>query len=219
MCGRFTLATTNEELTHRFKIKTALNYPVRWNIAPSQTSLTVTCDADSNFCLNMHDKFGVWQSGLRKLIINARSETITEKPLFSEAYKYSRCLVLASGWYEWDAKKNPHYISLRDDRVMAFAALRLKKLEYHSFVIITAAATGDLARLHHRTPVILQRKWWLNWLLNVQGVSRGYLSSPSSHFFKWHRVSTKVGNVKNDFAELVLPVTETKTQNQTNLMI
>ncbi len=206
MCGRFTLTTTNEELMHRFELKTELNYANRWNIAPSQTSLTVICDNSNNICLNSWDKFGVWQSGLGKRIINARSETIKQKPLFREAFKYSRCLVLASGWFEWDVNKTPYYISLRDNRVMAFAGLRLKEETGYSFVIITASAIGALAKLHNRTPVLMQRKFWADWLENVKDVPKACLFPPESHFFKWHIVSSKVGNVANDNANLILPV-------------
>ena len=142
MCGRFTLTTTNEELLHRFAIKTEQNFPNRWNIAPSQTSLTLTSDDGFNLSLNNQDKFGIWQPGLKKRIINARSETITVRPLFKEAFKFARCLVLASGWFEWDANKTPYYISLKDNRVMAFAGLRFKEKENNSFVILTVSAKG-----------------------------------------------------------------------------
>ena len=215
MCGRFTLTTTNEELMHRFELKTELNYPNRWNIAPSQTSLTIICDNSQNFCLKSQDKFGFLQSSLKKRIINARSETIKQKPLFREAFKNSRCLVLASGWFEWDVNKTPYYVSLRDNRVMAFAGLRLKEETGYSFVIITASAIGALAKLHNRTPVLLQRKFWADWLTNVQDVPKALLSPPESHFFKWHIVSSKVGNVVNDNAYLIQPVSDT----QSNLLI
>ena len=207
MCGRFTLTTTSEELMHRFDIKTDLNTN-RWNISPSQTSLTITCNADNNFSLNSQDKFGMWHSGLRRLIINARAETITEKPFFKEAFKYSRCLVLASGWFEWDTNKSPYYISLKDNRVMAFAGLRFKKENENSFVIITSAAIGELAKLHNRTPVIIRSKFWTDWVSSALDVSKDCLFSPESHFFKWHKVSSEVGNVANDNANLILPLSE-----------
>ena len=206
MCGRFTLTTTNEELMHRFELETKLNYPNRWNIAPSQTSLTVICDNSHNFCLKSQDKFGFWQSGLKNTIINARSETINHKPLFREAFKNSRCLVLASGWFEWDVNKTPYYVSLRDTRVMAFAGLRLKEERGFSFVIITTSAIGALAKLHNRTPLILKSKFWADWLGNAQDVPKAHLSPPESHFFKWHVVSSKVGDVVNDNANLIQPV-------------
>ncbi len=213
MCGRFTLTTTNEELMHRFALKTEQNYPNRWNIAPSQTSLTLTQNrmpenTISNLSLNTQDRFGVWQSNLAKRIINARSETLSEKPLFKEAFKHQRCLVLASGWYEWDAEKTPYYISLKDSRVMAFAGLRFNQGEQACFVIVTAAAKGNLARLHHRTPLLLQRKYWQHWLGKSQSIEDECLDAAEGHFFKWHKVSKAVGNVANDNASLILPNTE-----------
>ena len=169
MCGRFALTTTNEELLHRFALKTEQNFPNRWNIAPSQTSLTLTSNDGFNLSLNNQDKFGIWEPGLKKRIINARSETITVRPMFKEAFKSARCLVLASGWFEWDANKTPYYISLKDNRVMAFAGLRFKEKENNCFVILTGSAKGALSEIHHRTPLLLKRKFWcMHFPLNFQ---------------------------------------------------
>lgn len=206
MCGRFTLNTTNEELMRRFAVQTDQNYPNRWNIAPSQTSLTITRNNDAEIRLNTRDIFGVWQSGLGKRVINARSETIAEKSMFKEVFKHRRCLILASGWFEWDARKTPYFISLRDKRVMAFAGLRFKEGRDNSFVIVTSAAKGELLQLHHRTPLLLQQKFWPIWLGTSHQIPEECMASPESHFFNWHRVSSKVGNVANDNADLVLPV-------------
>ena len=206
MCGRFTLNTTNEELMRRFAVQTDQNYPNRWNIAPSQTSLTITRNNDAEIRLNTRDIFGVWQSGLGKRVINARSETIAEKSMFKEVFKHRRCLILASGWFEWDARKTPYFISLRDKRVMAFAGLRFKEGRDNSFVIVTSAAKGELLQLHHRTPLLLQQKFWPIWLGTSYQIPDECMASPESHFFNWHRVSSKVGNVVNDNADLVLPV-------------
>ncbi len=208
MCGRFALTTTNEELSHRFALKTEQNFPNRWNIAPSQTSLTLTSDDGFNLSLNYQDKFGIWQPGLKKRIINARSETITLRPMFKEAFKFARCLVLASGWFEWDTNKTPYYISLKDNRVMAFAGLRFKEKENNSFVILTVAAKGALSEIHHRIPLLLKRKFWSNWLGVKENLPQEYLFSPESHFFRWHEVSSQVGNVANDNASLILPISK-----------
>ena len=89
MCGRFALTTTNEELWDRFALKTQQNFPNRWNIAPSQTSLTLTSNDGFNLSLNNQDKFGIWQPGLKKRIINARSETITVRPMFKDCLLYT----------------------------------------------------------------------------------------------------------------------------------
>ena len=123
----------------------------------------------------------MWQSGLGKRIINARSETIAEKTMFKEAFKYQRCLILASGWFEWDALKTPYFISLRDNRVMAFAGLRFTEGRDNSFVIVTSAAKGELVQLHHRTPLLLQRKFWPIWLGSSHQIPNECLISPESH--------------------------------------
>jgi putative SOS response-associated peptidase YedK len=68
-------------------------------------------------------QFGVYSAQLKKRIINARSETIADKQLFADAFRLRRCLVPASGWYEWDITKQPHHIQLMDGRVMGFAGV------------------------------------------------------------------------------------------------
>ena len=170
--------------------------------------LTLTSDDGFNLSLNNQDKFGIWQPGLKKRIINARSETITVRPMFKEAFKFARCLVLATGWFEWDANKTPYYISLKDNRVMAFAGLRFKEKENNCFVILTGSAKGALSEIHHRTPLLLKRKFWSIWLGITRNIPKECLFSPESHFFHWHEVSSQVGNVVNDNASLVLPISK-----------
>ena len=117
-----------------------------------------------------------------------------------------RCLILSSGWFEWDPSKTPYFISSRDNRVMAFAGLRFKERSDNSFVIVTSAAKGELAQLHRRTPLLLKKKFWPIWLGSSRQLPDECLSSPETHFLRWHKVSSDVGNVKNDSADLILPV-------------
>ena len=121
MCGRFTLTTTADELHRRFGVHVMETLAPRWNIAPSQASLILI---QSGLELSAKQaEFGLKAGPDGKRLINARAETVQEKPTFRQAYTASRCLVPASGWYEWAGKGKPFHVQLTDARVMAFAGL------------------------------------------------------------------------------------------------
>ena len=105
-------------------------------------------------------------------MINARAETVSEKPAFRAAYRKRRCLVLADGYYEWvkqDGGKRPYYMRLKSGHAFAFAGLwetweSDDDSAYLSYSIITCASNQQLAPLHHRMPVIVEASEYDNWL-------------------------------------------------------
>ena len=108
MCGRFTLNTTADELHKRFGVRVLQNVVPRWNIAPSQPSLVFrqsSLEVSASFA-----EFGLREGQNGKRLINARAETVSEKPIFRDAFSVSRCLVPSSGWYEW-AGRTARFIS------------------------------------------------------------------------------------------------------------
>jgi putative SOS response-associated peptidase YedK len=161
-----------------------------------------------------------WVKDPRKftLLINARSETLLEKPAFKNAVKRRRCLIPADGYYEWQAsgpRKRPYFIHRRDGQPMGFAGLAETWIgpngeELDTVAIVTTAASADLAVLHHRVPVTIAPGDFDRWL-----DCRGYdaedvmtlLTAPAEGEFAWHEVSTRVNRVANDDAQLVLPIT------------
>jgi putative SOS response-associated peptidase YedK len=161
-----------------------------------------------------------WVKDPRKftLLINARSETLLEKPAFKNAVKRRRCLIPADGYYEWQAsgpRKRPYFIHRRDGQPMGFAGLAETWVgpngeELDTVAIVTTAASADLAVLHHRVPVTIAPGDFDRWL-----DCRGYdaedamtlLTAPEEGEFAWHEVSTRVNRVANDDAQLVLPIT------------
>ena len=147
MCGRFTVTATPHELLSRFGVAINSNLAPRWNVAPSQKSPIITANGITRDMVMA--QFGLDGIIAQKTLINARSETIAEKPTFRQAFQTSRCLVVASGWYEWQAKNKPYHIQLNDGRVMAFAGLHYQVGNHARFVIVTSAATGKLADIHH----------------------------------------------------------------------
>ena len=203
MCGRFTVTATPHELLNRFGVVVNSNLAPRWNVAPSQLSPIITIAGMTNEMVMAH--FGLDGVIAHKSLINARSETITEKPTFASAFQTSRCLVVASGWYEWQSKGVPYHIQLNDGRVMAFAGLAFQRAQSHHFVIVTAQATGTLAKIHHRTPLALASHDWQKWLQGTTTQAETLLHPIDSSYFNAYAVSPDVGNVRSDHAGLTAP--------------
>jgi len=161
-----------------------------------------------------------WVKDPRKfsLVINARGETVLEKPAFKNAIKRRRCLIPADGYYEWQAsgtRKRPYFIHRRDGAPMGFAALAETWIgpngeELDTVAIVTAAASADLAVLHHRVPVTIAPSDFERWLdcrmFDVE-TAMALLTAPGEGEFVWHEVSTRVNHVANDDAQLILPIT------------
>ena len=203
MCGRFTLTTTNDELMHRFGLKLEQNLRPRYNIAPTQNSLVLRAGHQAYLPVMAH--FGLSGQIAGKTLINARSETVAEKPTFADAFRQNRCLVLADGWYEWDAARTPYHIHLKDRRVMALAGLLFRRDNESHFVIVTAAAQGKMAAMHHRTPLVLPKQAWWPWLAAPASEAQQVMKPPSDAYFDWFEVGKAVGKVANDTPDLMQP--------------
>jgi putative SOS response-associated peptidase YedK len=161
-----------------------------------------------------------WVKDPRKftLLINARSETLLEKPAFKNAFRRRRCLIPADGYYEWhtsDNRKRPYFIHRRDGAPMGFAGLAETWMgpngeELDTVAIVTTAASADLAALHHRVPVTIAAsdfERWLDCRDDDVEAAMGLLAAPEEGEFAWHEVSIRVSHVANDDAQLVLPIT------------
>lgn len=161
-----------------------------------------------------------WVKDPRKftLLINARSETVREKPAFKNAIKRRRCLIPADGYYEWrtsEDRKRPYFIHRSDGAPMSFAGLAETWMgpngeELDTVAIVTAAANADLAVLHHRVPVAIRPGDFERWL-DCRGDDAedvmALLTATNEGEFAWHEISTRVNRVANDDAQLVLPIT------------
>jgi putative SOS response-associated peptidase YedK len=152
------------------------------------------------------------------LVINARAETVKEKPAFKNAIRRRRCLIPADGYFEWhvfEERKRPYFIHRRDGEPFGMAGLAETWIgpngeELDTVAIVTAAASADLAVLHHRVPVTIRREDFDRWLdCGVYDVAMAMtlLTAPREGEFAWHEVSTRVNRVANDDAQLVLPIT------------
>jgi putative SOS response-associated peptidase YedK len=161
------------------------------------------------------------------LLINARAETVLDKPAFRNAIKRRRCLVPADGYYEWQrrgAGKQPYFIHPRNGTLLGLAALAETWVgpngeELDTVAIITAAATESMAALHDRVPVAIDPADFDRWL-DCAGVTADeaatLLHAPADGTLIWHPVSTAVNKVANDNAQLILPMVEEPTADATN---
>lgn len=181
------------------------NLQPRWNLAPSQSAPVIVQNG-----LQAEARLVSW--GLppaaegRSFLINARMETVTEKPTFRDSFAKRRCIVPASGWYEWSAPKTPWHVQLSDGGVMGFAGLLLRRGNSDRFVIMTSAADGALASVHHRQPLVLPKAAWPGWLAGDATQARALCVSAPASAFNWYRVSPDVGRVSEDHPGLVTPL-------------
>lgn len=213
MCGRFTL-----KQPERIRLPNYYSdFPVlkpRYNIAPSQEVLTVV-ERGSNreATLLQWGLIPPW-SKEAKGIINARVETIEEKPSFSESFKNRRCLIFADGFYEWERHgkiSQPYYFQMTDGAPFAFAGIwdrwRHNGRTVDSCAIITTTANELLATIHHRMPVILETETYDLWLSeNSRSTDlRDLLTPYPAQAMTSHAVGYDVNDAKLDDERLVYP--------------
>ena len=168
MCGRFTLQIPPELLAEIFGLAEIPVYPPRYNIAPTQQVAVIRQgeDGKNRFATMKWGLIPSWAKdpSIGNRMINARSETVAEKPAFRHAVRHCRCVIPASGFFEWRAeggRKLPLYVRLKGDAPMCFAGLweHWKSPDdgiVESCTILTTAANALIETLHDRIPVILQ---------------------------------------------------------------
>lgn len=175
MCGRYAQRTDPKRLAKEFKVAEVINASPRYNIAPTQEVLAVRESPDGRE-MTLY-KWGLVPSWAKDAsvgakLINARSETVTEKPSFREAFKRRRCVIPADGFYEWqrtEGRKQPFFFRMRDERPFGFAGL-WERWEgeggrvIHSCAILTTEANEVLRPVHDRMPVILHPEDYELWL-------------------------------------------------------
>ena len=173
MCGRFAMKDSQEKVMSDFQIQhSEVLLEPRYNISPSQDIPVIVQQDGIRRLENRQWGLIPFWSKTPKPMINARSETASEKPAFRHAFKKRRCLIPASGFFEWaikDGEKQPYFIFLKDKSSMAFAGLweewsapdgKIVK----TCAILTVEANSFLKIIHHRMPVILKPANCMNWL-------------------------------------------------------
>jgi putative SOS response-associated peptidase YedK len=178
MCGRFTLATPDQDLAVQFNLPAIPDLQPRYNIAPTQPVAVVrvpSAGAERELAMVHWGLIPFWakDSKIGARMINARAETAAEKPAFRAAFRRRRCLVPADGFYEWQKQnggpKQPYYIHMADGQAFAFAGLweRWKSPDdtvVDSCTLLTTQPNDLVRLLHNRMPVILQPQDYERWL-------------------------------------------------------
>ena len=221
MCGRFTLTADQDSFEDRFSLtRFDLGWVPSFNIAPTQEVLTVTNDGSENRPELM--RWGLVPSWAKdpkigNRMINARSETLAEKPSFRTAFKRRRCLIPADGFYEWKREgkaKKPMLITANPGGLFAFAGLwETWKQPDDSWLltcaIITTSANEFMKSIHDRMPVILPREAEASWL-DPEEQDTAMLSELllpyDSDRMEAYEVSTLVNSPRNNFPEVIEPV-------------
>ena len=223
MCGRFAQRAGTPELEERFGLALpGLEIAPRYNIAPGQPVPVIIQDQGPRLVEMSWGLLPFWAKDPGKLSrpINARSETLAEKPFFREPYKRRRCLVPADGFYEWKSRgrgrpSEPHFFELKRGGLFALAGLydvwrppKEGAEPIRSFTIVTTGPNPLMERIHDRMPVILaveSEEAWLDPGFFDAGRLAGFLRPYPAEEMTVHPVSRAVNSVANDSPELVKP--------------
>ena len=216
MCGRFYLTAPAAEIRRRFKVDHVPDLVPRYNIGPTQLSpIVVAAGRDRQVRMA---RWGLVPSWSRDLsvgagMINAAAEAIDEKPAFRTPFQSQRCLVPASGFYEWQARgarRLPHRIAPRAGALFAFAGLWERWAPetgepVETFAIITTRANKLLSEVHEQMPVIIAPADYQRWLTGPVPMAKRLLV-PYTGGMTIARVSDRVNDIKQDDVGLIAPV-------------
>ncbi len=213
MCGRFAFYSPSEATAALFGVASSMEVPPRYNIAPTQTVAAIR-NGDEGRELTMLRwglvPFWAKDPSIGNRMINARAETVAEKPAYRAAFRHRRCIVLADGFYEWRKQgdaKTPYFISLASGEPFALAGLWENWTDKESgeslqtTTLITTGANAFMRELHHRMPVVLEPCSADEWLGgSVAPLEQAADRTPG---LKAWPVDRRVNNARNEGAELI----------------
>jgi len=214
MCGRFAFYSPSEAAVALFGVSTSVEIEPRYNIAPTQFIAAIREDESKQRELVMLRwglvPFWAKDPSIGNRMINARAETVAEKPAYRAAYRHRRCVVLADGFYEWrrdgDAK-TPWFISLASGEPFALAGLwenwtdKVSGDALQTTTLITTDANDFMAPLHHRMPVVLESNSAGEWLAGTNDLLDD-VAAITPALQAWP-VDRRVNNARNEGAELI----------------
>jgi putative SOS response-associated peptidase YedK len=214
MCGRFGLYL-EEGFGKRFEVFNDFDLPVSYNIAPGQSTIVITHNSPNKGELMRWGLIPPWAKDVRIAfkMINARAETILEKPSYRNPFKTKRCLVPFNCFYEWkqdDKEKTPNLFHDKGNKFLSFAGLYeiahdADGKEIKSFTIITTKANQSMGGVHERMPVILspeEESIWLNHDTESEKLLE-LLDGYSSETFEHYEISNKVNSASNNDPSLL----------------
>jgi putative SOS response-associated peptidase YedK len=217
MCGRYSITSAPEAIRALFRYDEQPNFPPRYNIAPTQPIPIVRMvDGRRHFALVRWGLLPSWVKDPKKftLVINARGESVCDKPAFRAAMRHKRCLIPADGFYEWKAggtRKQPYYVRAKSGAPIAFAGLWETWIgpngeELDTATIVTTDANRLLAPIHERMPVIVPPEAFDLWLncRDVDAQTAAALIAPAPEdLLEAYEISTAVNRVANDNPKLI----------------
>ena len=212
MCGRFTVTSAPEAIRALFRYPEQPNFPPRYNVAPTQPIAIVRlAEGKRQFALVRWGLLPSWVKDPKafSLLINARGESVLDKPAFRAAMKRRRCLIPADGFYEWQAtggRKQPYFVRAKSGAPLAFAGLwetwtGPNGEELETAAIVTTTANRTLAAIHDRMPVIVPPEAFDLWLncAEVDAETAAALIAPApDDLLEAYEISTAVNRVAND---------------------
>ncbi|MFK7839469.1 MAG: SOS response-associated peptidase [Bdellovibrionales bacterium] len=221
MCGRYAFYLPPVKLQSFFGLENLINMPARYNCAPCQEMPIV---------IRNRMGFGRWgfrpewskqdDLGQASKMINARSESVADKPAFRDSWaRGRRCIIPANGFFEWqkseDKKsKQPYYIQHQSDEILCMAGLWSKVDDCVSYTVLTKPADGDIAQYHHRMPVMLARDDISDWFQADLNGAREMIALATGQFCRAHKVARDVGKVANDHEGLIAAITNSHIEEQ-----
>lgn len=221
MCGRFAITLPNDAMAQLFAARPANDLPSmpNYNVCPTNKVHVVRSDASGRKLDALRWGFlPHWYKSetAGPLLINARAETIAEKPAFRAACRERRCLIAATGFYEWtkdaDGQRLPWYIHRRDGAAIAFAGVWQDwgpdTARQGTCAIVTTGANQGLSKIHHRMPLILEPEDWPLWL-GEAGKGAAKLMQPGAEdVLEFHRVGREVNSNRAAGPDLIEPFEE-----------
>ena len=219
MCGRFSLTADIGELASRFEFDgNRLDLEPNFNVAPTQNVLTVLGGENRRGGFMRWGLIPHWAktASIGSRMINARAETVAQRPAFRDAFRKRRCLVLADSFYEWQragSVRKPMRIIMESGEPFAFAGLWAMWRDSEgnripSCTVITTEANDLLRPIHHRMPVILPREmeeFWLDRDMQDIAVLENALTAYPSELMQTYQVSTLVNSARNNGPQVVEP--------------
>ena len=216
MCGRYTLTSSNKTLNSVFGFDFLEPHRPRYNIGPQQDAPIVFRESKKIVASSTIMRWGLvpaWTGDLKaKGHINARCETLSEKPSFKDSFAKRRALVPADGFIEWgkeSRKKQPYHIRFGDNRVFAFAGIWDEHIDADgqlckTFAIVTTGASDNLKDLHHRMPVIVNAEHYQGWLSGRANYDEIFAAEGNQELV-YSPVNPKINNIGEDGPQCLEP--------------
>jgi len=224
MCGRYVIISSPDAIRALFGYDERPNFPPRYNVAPTQPIPVVRlADGKRSFALMRWGFIPSWVKDPKtvSLLINARGESVLDKPAFRNAMRRRRCLIPADGFYDWRAgePKRPYFVRAKSGAPLAFAGLwetwtGPNGEEIDTVAIVTTRANRMLSAIHERMPVIVAPEGFDLWLdcAKVDAMTAAALIVPAPEaLLECYEISPAVNRVANDSAELIAPASAAST--------